>query len=933
MSDSCSIHIGHLNVYHLCNKTPDLYVLLSQPNPFHLFGFTETRLNSSISDDVISIPEFSIIRRDPQSHTHTGIAVYIHNSLKDITRRRPDLESDTVESVWVEIKNKSSPVLVGFIYRNPSAPNVWLDDFTDMLDNVKHCTSDVLLLGDFNINMFSANPTWESTITLFGLKQLITSPTRVTSTSSTLIDHIYTTNKNRVLGTDVPQVGISDHYPVCCNWALKSDKPIRKHQHTTIKYRSLKHFNNEAFLFDLSLVSFDDVYQHCEPNGALSEWYRLFLSVLDKHAPIREKRVKNPQLPLWLNKGLVDAMELRDELKRKKDFPAYRKQRNLVKKLVLDAKKSLFKRIMNGKKDTVSVWRALNAFTKSKYSPTCTSISAETFNNHFLSAAESLLQNTTQKPPSVSPNLVKYCDSKLPSHSSFHIPFMSVHDVGKAIESLKSKRTSGHDGISTAVLKLSLPFIVEPLTFIYNLCIERGEFPSDLKKAKVIPLPKSKDLTDPNKFRPISILSSLSKPIEKHIHRHLQLFLDTHNLIHPLQSGFRPRHSCQTALSHLTDRWLTTINKSLLTGVVFLDFSKAFDLVNHTLLIQKLSVYRVSDQAVSFFKSYLECRRQHVSVNGKSSPEGLIMHGVPQGSILGPLLFTLYINDLPLHISQPDVTCSLFADDATLDVSAPDVPTISSSLQQAINEVSDWCQTNSMVPNPSKTECMLVTTRQKHQLNPPPLKLSIGQQPITQVREHRLLGVTVDDQLSWHSHTNSLCKVLSKNLFLLSRLVQFTDVSTRQLFYTAHIKSHLDYGSTVWDGCSDITIKRINSLHRRAAKLILKGSHTQLSTDDKLKELNMLPLRKHLLFNKCVFMRKITITKSPGYLAVLFKAPHTPYPTLRNDLVVPRPRLDIFKSSLSYSGAKEWNLLPKELKSIMTINAFKTRLHQHLLRM
>jgi hypothetical protein len=927
------LHIGHLNVYHLANKVPDLCVLLSQPNPFHLFGVTESRLNSNISDEAVGIQDFTVLRRDAEYPGQTGIAVYFHNSISGIIRRRGDLESKAVECIWVELRaDKSSPVLVGYIYRNPASTFQWFDDFTVMMDKVRQSTSEILILGDFNINMFLKNPAWECTTSMFGLKQLVNTATRVSQTSSTLIDHIYTTNKSRVVGVEVPQVGISDHYPVCCCWALKADNSFRKHQHTTIRYRSHKHFNKDAFLNDLNSAPFDTVYYYNNPNDALSEWYRLFLGVLDKHAPFREKRVKNPQLPAWLSKEIKEAMQLRDDFKRNKDFAGYRRQRNRVKHLVRKAQRSLFHRLMNGKKDVVSVWRAINAFTRSKNTAQCTQLSADTLNQHFLSTANTLLQSTySGRPSAVSQKLKTFCTERLDPDTSFSIPLLTVYDVGKSISFLKNKRTSGHDGISSIVLKMALPYIVDTLTYIYNLCIKQGTFPSTLKTAKVIPLPKTKDLTDPNMFRPISLLSTLSKPIERHIHTHLQHFLEKHKLIHPLQSGFRRKHSCHTALVHLVDRWLTAMNNGLMTGAVFLDLSKAFDLVNHKTLIQKLTVYQLITDTLAFLTSYLERRTQHVYVNGKSSQEGVIEHGVPQGSILGPLLFSVFINDLPLHITDSSVTCSLFADDGTLDVSSSKVTSMVKSLQDSLNDVSEWCQNNSMIPNPTKTKCMLITTRQKHQLNPPPLQLTLNGQPVEQVKEQRVLGISLDEKLCWQGHITKLCKIVSKNVFLLSKLRYFTDEPTRKLFYYAHVQPHLDYASSIWDGSSEANLKSLNSLHRRAIKLIVDRPSEVLSTDNKFKMLDILPLEKQFMYNKLVLMRKITLSKTPAYLNSLFHFAHSRSSrTPGNNLVVPMPRLDIYKSSLSYSGAKLWNSIPADVRAAPSLRTFKTKLLKHL---
>ena len=219
----------------------------------------------------------------------------------------------------------------------------------------------------------------------------------------------------------------------------------------------------------------------------------------------------------------------------------------------------------------------------------------------------------------------------------------------------------GHDNINTFLLKLALPYIAEPLTYIYIYItsILNNVFPTTLKKAKVIPLSKTNDFSEPNNFRPISILPLLSKAIERHIHKHLLNFLTEHNLLCQSQSGFRPQHSYHTALAKLCDNWLSAINNSEVVGAIFLDLKKAFGLVNHNILLKKLSLYTANSPFVSLLKSYLELRPQSVYVNGEYSNEGIVCCGIPQGSILGLLVFSLYIIDLPLHITTIKliVTC------------------------------------------------------------------------------------------------------------------------------------------------------------------------------------------------------------------------------------------------------------------------------------
>ena len=291
-----------------------------------------------------------------------------------------------------------------------------------------------------------------------------------------------------------------------------------------------------------------------------------------------------------------------------------------------------------------------------------------------------------------------------------------------------------------------------------------------------------------------------------------------------------------------------------MSGVVFLDLSKAFDLINHDILLQKLSYYILNENILQLIRSFLTNRTQQVISNGILSEPSLIKIGVPQSSTLGPQLFSVFINDMPLAITSPKVETDLFADDATLHTADKDITAISSELQRALYEVTEWCLVNDMVINPNKTESMVITTRQKHQLKPLLLNITVEGIPVQQVTKHRLLGVTVDNCLSWQNHIEVTCKVLSRHLYVLSQLRHITDEYTRKIFYEAHIKSHIDYASTLWDGCSENLFKKLCSLYRRSAKLI--NPDPSLTTDQKLTSLEMLPLKEHLSLNRGIFMYK-----------------------------------------------------------------------------
>jgi hypothetical protein len=316
------LQIGHLNIYHLDNKITDLSTFLhNSSTPFHLYGITESRLNENITDDQVAIPNYTIVRRDAQRPGETGVAAYIHNSLFSLTSRRSDLDHESVECLWLEVKTTSlaSSVFVCFLYRNPAACAEWYDWFADMLDNVYKSKPniDVLILGDFNIDLLKPHSRWQTITGSLGLTQLISSPTRVTPSSETLIDHIYSNNPAQITSASLSDLSISDHTPIFCTKISKVSK-ASKNAHTHISYRSFKHFDQNSFLYALSNAPFNEVFNYTDANQALEKWYNVFLSVLDSHAPIKNRRVKHPKLPKWLTPEIMQAMAERDNLKKSK---------------------------------------------------------------------------------------------------------------------------------------------------------------------------------------------------------------------------------------------------------------------------------------------------------------------------------------------------------------------------------------------------------------------------------------------------------------------------------------------------------------------------------------------------------------------------------------------------------------------------------------
>ena len=913
------LRIGHLNVNSARNKLDDISTILyNSSKPFHVFGFTESRLSDIIHEDEIAIPGFTAFRRDLHGQNTTGILVYINDSLT--VKRLHDLEKYNVESVWLEIKLKrTKPIKVGFVYKNPKEKTAWVDIFSSMMDAATLDASEILLLGDFNTNLLDRNDTWLKRTTLYGLTQIIDKPTRLQA--KTLLDHIYVTEKRNIKEKCVPFYGCSDHLPTCITWNKKGTK-IPKTNHKKRTYRSFAKFDEEKFLNDLLCSPLNNVYNFTDPDEAVEFWINNFKSVYNIHAPFKTRRVKHTPKPKWLTKEIEDACTTRDRYLKKGKMEEFRKQRNKVNSLKRAAKQKYFNSLVSSKQNSKSIWKAINELTNKPSSTSSNhqnNLKPEQLNSHFISIASKLVPENITEQNNLD-RLSDFCKSK--NITSLNLPLMSVYEVYKYLQNLKQSATRGPDDIDNKILKISAPIIAETLTYIYNLCIDKCSFPSQFKIAQVIPLYKSGDSSEPSNYRPISILSALSKPIENHINKHLFNHLESFKLLNENQSGFRKNRSCHTALTTMIEEWLLHINNNKLCGALFIDFAKAFDVIDHNLLCRKLNLYGVTGKTLQLIASFLNNREQYILLNPNTSSIQPVKYGVPQGSVLGPLLFAIYVNDLPLHIQEKS---ELFCDDTTIHTHHSNVHDISQSLQQSINTLKEWCKLNHMSLNPLKTKLMLLTTRQKRQSlssDLPPIFIDNIQ--IEEVDSHRVLGITIDHNLSWSNHVDSLCKTLSRRVYQLCRFKRFINLHARKLFIHAYILSSINYCSTLFDGASANILKPLLRVYKRALKAALLKSTSLTKLD--YSKLNMLPLKEVFKLNKCSLLHKIMWKSASEPLCSVFQI-NPRYPT---KILVPTPRIDLFKSSLCYSGSTLWNSLPTGLRSQQNSGTFRKQVFMHL---
>ena len=941
------LHITSLNIQHLLPKLDELTIHLNRKNSTHILGLCETFIGNNISNADIHIKNYNIERRDRANKNGGGIVIYIND--KTIYKRRNDLEINDIESVWLEIMPQfCKSFLLNFIYRPPSSKQSWIDLYNAQVELVDSLCVEYYILGDVNINYDAKTSTfdnqkWLDLTNKFDIKQLIKLPTRVTKKSSKIIDHIYANETNNIANVFVPSLSLSDHYPVCFTRSI-SNNTDKTFTHKTITYRCFKTFNEEKFQNDLLINNIDYVEQISDPNDAIDTFYSILNSVLSKHAPLRQKRIKRENQPIWFSEDIKALIYERDKCHKNGNHNQYKYLRNKITYLIKKSKRDFFNKAIKDKKDVRFLWKNLKDITKMNKNNSVKIPSQLCVNDKIVNDDINILSELNKHFTSISKiaeqiktsdqnwnSLKRIIDTKL-KHKTFEINFITPFEVKKIIEKLDNNKSTGLDGIGPKVIKQCGDTITIAIASIINKSINKGIFPDKLKCARVLPLFKSGSRDDPNNYRPISILPTISKIFEKHVAKQIQSYFRDTQIIHIKQSGFRNNHSCSTALTSLIDAWVKDIDSGKLVGAVFLDLRKAFDLVNHDILLNKLKLYHFSENTIKFFKSYLSGRQQLVEIGRTRSEPLLVTSGVPQGSILGPLLFLLYINDLAL--SNNDINIDLFADDSTVYKPGVNLIEIETKLQADLNCIQKWCKNNGMVLHPGKSKCMIMgTPNRTKQLSD--LHLEIHGTYIESVTVQKLLGVYIDNNLKWHAQTDYVCKRMISKISLLKRVSFYLTQEMKCLFYNAYILPIFDYCCHIWGNGSSRNMNRIHSLQRRIAKIILRNQNQRHSINVFI-ELRWLKFEDRCKYHAALLVFKARCNLVPEYISSILEFHKEEHYSLRSstkqDLRVNKQiRTNYFKQSFTYFSMKVWNNIPCNIRSAKTVSAFKLKYKTYLL--
>ena len=672
----------------------------------------------------------------------------------------------------------------------------------------------------------------------------------------------------------------------------------------------------------------------------------LLKDVFDQHAPIKKWIIKKPSVP-YINSQLRKCIHKKSMLRHKVKtgkvhWDLYRKHRNYTTKVNVESKVKYFHERCNNGPRNVKFWQTIKPFLSNKncFKDNITALRegeniitedqaiCNILNTNFISSAQNIgfqdvlpenIHNDT-----VFDQLINKYDEHpsiimIRRHSTigpqFEFTPPSMEEVHLIIRKLNAKKSAGHDNVPAKLIKTGIDPLSEIITSIISESIHKSTFPDDLKYALVTAIFKKNDELDKKNYRGVSVLPVISKIFERVMEKPLLNYFSA--IFSPFLSAYRHGYSCQSNLIHMIEEWKRALDEGNFVGCLGMDLSKAFDCLPHSLLISKLYAYGLSRNACKYVASYLSNRKQRVKLGNTLSEWSDLDKGVPQGSILGPLLFNVFLNDIFYFVNV--CTLNNYADDNYLSSKGCSKEYVEQNLKNDGTVLCKWFQDNGMAPNLTK----FVAFAMGFSSNMLDMTITLNDVLIESIPNINILGVNFDNKLNFDAHVNALCVKASRQVSVLQRLSYFLDFESRKTIYRTFILSNFSYCPVVWYFTSKKSMNMIAKIQERALRFVLKDYLS--SYEELLETLQDVPIRITILRCIAIEVYKILNDQSPSYLNNLFEVIDVPY-DLRDSNVVEQPLVRTVTygiKSLRYFGAKLWNNLPADLKSACSLADFK----------
>lgn len=879
---------------------------------------------------LVTIPNFTLGSSNFRKNRRGGSCILVRNthSFKPIEGLKRYCSESIIECSGIELLHHN--IIVFCIYRPPKSKHEAIETFFTSFNSLlnKYCCSKkkIIICGDFNINILNKNnltKTFLETVTCYNLKLSIKEPTRLMS--GTCIDNIITNIrgcKGKVL-----ELALSDHTAQILSCPVQKSSPSK---HWYIERRDYSQENIDKFIYYINSLTFSEVFETHDTNEAFDLFFDLFSLFYYLCFPVILTKITSHCRPKWISNGLKKCCMRKRQL-----LWRYRLNRTKENKKSFKSLSGRLKHIINSTKKAQNNHFIQTAHNKCKATWTVIKKSTVNVPKSEIQKISIDAKNYIDNPVTIA-NLFNdffidgLKEDTINNDANLQIPrnpnsmFMSPtspSEIQRIINNMKNTSSTGYDQISTQILKLVSLKISNILCHIINLAIFNGVFPDKLKTTLIKPLFKKDNKLSMSCYRPIALVPVLSKVFEKVIHNKLYNFFESQHLLTDEQTGFRKNKTINTAVYNFLQKVMINIDNKTPVCALYMDFSKAFDCVNHKILLQKLAMYGVRGNVLKLIESYLSNRKQFTQITricpkinkevNFTSEKRYVNLGVPQGSVLGPLLFIIYINDLPKIIKQPTF---LFADDCTIVFNDKDRMTLEQDINEAIEKIIEWTTSNNLKLNFDKTNLMIFRNRVAQFSD---INIKYSNKKVSHVDTTKFLGLNIDCSLNWKTHIENLCLKINQQSYALHMLSKMADISTVLSAYHGYVGSIIRYGIMFWGHSvhKDDAFKA----QKRCVRSICKLKQTD-SCKEYFKNLKLLTL-------PCIYIYEIiNFVRSNATFFENYKSKRH-----NSKICCPNNKTTLLNNSIFCMAPRVYNHLPKYLMEASSSNMFKKKLKSFLI--
>ena len=923
-----SLHHAYDEIEAICsNVKPDVLLL------------TETWLDESNPKNAY-VPRGYIIKRKDRTEEFKhkygkksggGVAI-LHKEHISVTIV-PSLTTEEDEILWIKLKEKQSTCLYACAYRT-SYCDMLNGEISKLEKNIVKASSlskNIVMFGDFNCDLNNNspdNPT-KKLITCMkemNLYQKLKGATRIETGEPKLLDHIWVEEQmdENILASGIC-TGVSDHAGI---YAYVRAGTEEEEMITTRNYKNYDKDNMcKEFETNLQNSHFQEFINNKNVNKATACWTKCFQEALNKNAPKRTFAKKNKQKHPWFTEELKEMTRKKNKwlqlwylYRKSEDRKVYRKIKNQINHLKKRLKSNYFSEqiedLQNKPRKLWNLYKELTGNTKVRENIEPDIVNKKTANdfNHYFATVGSKIQQKLH----ISSNT-----PDLPENG-FEFQKETESTIYKLIARIRIDVATGNDEINAKVLKDTIDTITPSLTELVNLSYETNTFPDSIKEAMVRPIFKKEDKEKPEFYRPVSILPIISKIFERSATDQFLKYLEENNKLSNTQHAYRRRHSTITCLADLLDEIRRRRDANETVGVIGMDLSKAFDSINHDILLQKLKDIGAGPNLMTWMNSYLTRRKQCVKFKNVISDMETVTSGVPQGSILGPVLFIIFTNSLAEDLKCYKLTS--YADDSQILISAKSPREMKLQIEEVMKKAQDWYTKHSLLNNLSKTEIMIITSKKNKQMYEKIDYTITENHEKTKIRGRgnmKILGVWIEEDLTWSKQISNMKAKAFNNARNLCRVNQILPMNTKIQLYNSYVASQLSYGDIIWGGCSEVNKKKLQQVQNFSLR-----NMTGKQSEEARKSLNFLTLEEKRNVHYSTYGYKLSNGLAPSNQTMIFNEHKSTSKRLAEKGIMKPPahKTQQFETSTLYKTIENWNKIPSEIKQCKTVNTFKTNL-------